>query len=74
MQDSVSDRSGAFQEGFFAWCAGFVRRWTAHVLNTVMEIEQMTFLGCVRHERTQERRGWRNGYDPLDGWTHAGAA
>jgi putative transposase len=63
MSSSVSESSRAFQQDMFAFLGRRARMLLRTLLNQVMETEQMIFLGCMPHERTRCRRGWRNGYD-----------
>lgn len=64
MYESVSEGCGAFQQDLFNRLGEEVRTLVTRLLNRLMGVEQMMFLGCVAHERTDRRRGWRNGYDP----------
>lgn len=43
------------------------------LLNTAMKIEREQFLGANSHERTEERRGYANGYKPKGIQTRMGA-
>ncbi len=42
----------------------FLRRLLEHLLQRVLEAEFTEFLGAEPHERTERRRGYRNGYRP----------
>ena len=42
-------------------------------LNTAMEAERQQFLGASRYERTDERRGYANGYKPKTVKTRVGS-
>jgi len=43
------------------------------LLNTAMKVEREQFLGATPHERTEERRGYANGYKPKGLQTRLGA-
>ena len=51
------------------WQAGlggedYLRGLVERVVQQVLEAEMSSFLGARTYERTDERRGWRNGYKP----------
>jgi len=43
------------------------------LLNTAMKVEREQFLGAGAHERTEERKGYANGYKPKEIQTRMGA-
>ena len=43
------------------------------LFNTAMKVEREQFLGAVSHERSEERKGYANGYKPKEVQTRIGA-
>jgi putative transposase len=43
------------------------------LFNASMKIERENFLGAAAHERTEERKGYANGYKPKEFQTRLGA-
>lgn len=43
------------------------------LFNTAMKVERDTFLGASAHERTEERKGYANGYKPKGLQTRMGS-
>jgi len=59
----VTHRDHRVQEMIWKKLGNEARHMMERLLNRTMDAERMAFLGCVPYERTQFRRGHRNGYE-----------
>ena len=64
MKEMVTHRDETIQEAIWEQLGAEGRGVIEGLLNRTMEAERMIFLGCAPYERTQVRRGRRNGHDP----------
>jgi len=61
--ESVSDVRVEVQEAIWHRMRHQAGRTLERFCQLVMEAERDLFLGCGHHERSDRRRGWRNGYE-----------